>query len=122
MVMKILVTGSEGSLAQMVIPRLLGEGHTLVGVDNFVRYGHIKRDRPYEFHTGDLCDTAVVKQLYEAHSFDCVYHFAALVYGVVGFHKKPADIIADNNLITINPLKNGHLCATTIVTLASLLV
>lgn len=106
--MKILVTGSEGSLAQMVIPHLLSEGHTIVGVDNFARYGHIERDRPYEFHTGDLCDTATVKQLYAAHHFDCVYHFAALVYGVVGFHKKPADIIADNNLITINLLKYGH--------------
>jgi UDP-glucose 4-epimerase len=106
--MKILVTGSEGSLAQMVIPRLLAEGHTIVGVDNFARYGHIKRDRAYELHTGDLCDTATVKQLYAAHQFDCVYHFAALVYGVVGFHEKPADIIADNNLITINLLKYGH--------------
>jgi UDP-glucose 4-epimerase len=106
--MKILVTGSEGSLAQMVIPRLLAEGHSIVGVDNFARYGHIKRDRPYEFHTGDLCDTATVKQLYAEHHFDCVYHFAALVYGVVGFHKKPADIIADNNLITINLLKYGR--------------
>ncbi|MCX8090182.1 MAG: NAD(P)-dependent oxidoreductase [Verrucomicrobiae bacterium] len=106
--MKILVTGSEGSLAQMVIPHLLAAGHTIVGVDNFARYGHIQRQRPYEFHTGDLCDTAVVRDLYARHNFDVVYHFAALVYGVVGFHKKPADIIADNNLITINLLKYGH--------------
>ena len=106
--MKILITGSEGSLAQMVIPRLLDEGHKLVGVDNFVRYGRVRRKRKYEFHTGDLCDTATVKKLYAAHRFDCVCHFAALVYGVVGFHKKPADIIADNNLITINLLKYGH--------------
>src|SRR5438132_12878777 len=106
--MKLLVTGSEGSLAQMVIPRLLAEKHSIVGVDNFARYGQIKRERPYEFHTGDLCDTATVKGLYVKHSFDCVFHFAALVYGVVGFHKKPADIIADNNLITINLLKYGH--------------
>jgi UDP-glucose 4-epimerase len=106
--MKLLVTGSEGSLAQMVIPRLLAEKHSIVGVDNFARYGQIKRERPYQFHTGDLCDTATVKELYAKHSFDCVFHFAALVYGVVGFHKKPADIIADNNLITINLLKYGH--------------
>jgi len=106
--MKILVTGSEGSLAQMVIPHLLSEGHTVVGVDNFARHGHIQRERKYDFQTGDLCDTAIVKQLYAAHRFDCIYHFAALVYGVVGFHKKPADIIADNNLITINLLKYGH--------------
>ncbi len=106
--MKILITGSEGSLAQMVIPGLLKDGHTLVGVDNFARYGQIQRERNYEFHAGDLCETSTVRKLYEAHSFDCIYHFAALVYGVVGFHKKPADIIADNNLITINLLKYGH--------------
>ena len=106
--MKILITGSEGSLAQMVIPGLLKEGHTLVGVDNFARYGQIHRERNYEFHAGDLCETSTVRKLYEAHSFDCIYHFAALVYGVVGFHKKPADIIADNNLTTINLLKYGH--------------
>jgi nucleoside-diphosphate-sugar epimerase len=92
----------------MVIPRLIAERHTVVGVDNFARYGQIQRDRKYEFVAGDLCDTATVKQLYAAHRFDCVYHFAALVYGVVGFHEKPADIIADNNLITINLLKYGH--------------
>lgn len=120
--MKILVTGSEGSLAQIVIPRLLADGHNIVGVDNFARYGHIKRDRPYEFHTGDLCDTAIVKRLYAAHCFDCIYHFAALVYGVVGFHKKPADIIADNNLITINLLKYGHYRVKRFVYLSSSMV
>src|SRR5262245_1585989 len=106
--MKILVTVSEGSLAQMVITHLLAAGHTLVGVYNFARYVKIQRELPYEFVTGDLCETATVKLLYAAHSFDCIYHFAALVYGVIGFHKKPADIIADNNLITINLLKYGH--------------
>jgi nucleoside-diphosphate-sugar epimerase len=120
--MKILITGSEGSLAQMVIPRLLAEGHTLVGVDNFARYGQIQRERKYEFIAGDLCDTATVKQLYAAHRFDCIYHFAALVYGVVGFHKKPADIIADNNLTTINLLKYGHERVKKVVYLSSSMV
>lgn len=106
--MKILVTGSEGSLAQMVIPHLLNEGHEIVGVDNFVRYGTIKRKRKYVFMKGDLCDTPFVKTIFSKYSFDAVFHFAALVYGVIGFHKKPADIIADNNLATINLLKFGH--------------
>lgn len=106
--MKILITGSEGSLAQMVIPYLQKEGHEIVGVDNFARYGHIQRDRNYEFITGDLGDTAVVKSVFSSYSFDAVFHFAALIYGVVGFHMRPADIIADNNLMTINLLKFGH--------------
>jgi nucleoside-diphosphate-sugar epimerase len=106
--MKILITGSEGSLAQMVIPYLLKDDHDIVGVDNFARYGLIERERNYEFMTGDLGDTAVVKSIFSQHKFDAVFHFAALIYGVVGFHKRPADIIADNNLTTINLLKIGH--------------
>lgn len=106
--MKIMITGSEGSLAQMVIPYLLKEGHEIVGVDNFARYGLINRDRNYEFITGDLGDTAVVKSIFSKYTFDAVFHFAALIYGVVGFHKRPADIIADNNLMTINILKMGR--------------
>lgn len=106
--MKILITGSEGSLAQIVIPYLLRDGHEIVGVDNFARYGLIERERKYEFMTGDLGDTAVVKSIFSRNRFDAVFHFAALIYGVVGFHKRPADIIADNNLTTINLLKFGH--------------
>ncbi|MEN8264826.1 MAG: NAD-dependent epimerase/dehydratase family protein [Nitrospirota bacterium] len=106
--MKVLITGSEGSLAQIVIPYLLKDGHEIVGVDNFARYGHIERERNYEFITGDLGDTTVVKSIFEKSEFDAVFHFAALIFGVVGFHKRPADIIADNNLMTINLLKYGH--------------
>lgn len=106
--MKILITGSEGSLAQIVIPYLQRDGHEIVGIDNFARYGHIERERSYEFITGDLGDTAVVKSIFDKNEFGAVFHFAALIYGVIGFHKRPADIIADNNLMTINLLKYGH--------------
>lgn len=106
--MRILFTGSEGSLAQMIIPHMLKEGHDVFGCDNFSRYGRIERKRDYEFKSADLCDTASVKALFADRKFDAVFHLAALVYGVIGFHKKPADIIADNNLTTINLLKFGH--------------
>lgn len=120
--MKILVTGSEGSLAQMVIPYLLKEGHEIVGVDNFARYGIIERERNYEFMTGDLGDTAVVKSIFTKYKFDAVFHFAALIYGVVGFHERPADIIADNNLTTINLLKFGHKSIKRFIYLSSSMV
>lgn len=106
--MRLLVTGSEGSLAQMVIPPLLKAGHDVTGIDNFARYGHIERTRDYTFIAGDLGDTAIVKALFAEAEFDAVFHFAALIYGVIGFHMRPADIIADNNLMTINLLKYGH--------------
>ena len=50
--MKILVTGSEGSLMQYVIPVLLKNGYDVLGVDNFARYGIIERDRNYDFIKG----------------------------------------------------------------------
>ena len=36
--MKILVTGSEGSLMQFVIPILLDNGYEVIGVDNLNDY------------------------------------------------------------------------------------
>ena len=45
---KILVTGSEGSLMQYVIPVLLKQGYHVIGVDNFARYGEIERKRKAE--------------------------------------------------------------------------
>jgi len=106
--MRLLITGSEGSLAQAIIPGLLSQGHEIVGVDSNVRYGTVERVRDYEFRACDLCDTDQTKQLFDAKPFDAVFHLAALVYGVIGFHKRPADIFADNGLPVINLLKYGH--------------
>jgi len=105
--MNMLICGSEGSLAQMVIPEFRKLGHCLIGVDNFARHGTIERKRNYQFLQMDLTDSSSVKTLFSQHEIDVVFHAAALVYGVVGFHEKPADIIVDNNLMTMNLLKHG---------------
>lgn len=105
--MHILVTGSEGSLAQMVIPEFQKLGHQIIGVDNFARYGKIERKRNYKFICTDLTSSSAVTDIFSNNTVDVVLHAAALVYGVVGFHKKPADIIIGNNLTTMNLLKHG---------------
>ena len=59
--MKILVTGSEGSLGQAVIPKLLLK-HEVRGVDSLVRYGQrpsSSGEMSYEFVMGDLADYSV---------------------------------------------------------------
>jgi nucleoside-diphosphate-sugar epimerase len=88
---KILVTGSEGSLMRWVIPKLIEAGHEVTGVDNFFRYGREERERPYEFVEGDLTDEALVKDLVRGQ--DTVIQAAARIFGVKGFHKYPADIL-----------------------------
>jgi len=106
--MRIMVTGSEGSLAQAVIPHLLSEGHDVLGIDNHTRYGKVDRERAYAFESGDLCDGQFLESLFDDDRFDAVLHCAALVYGVVGFHARPGDILADNTLPVINLLRHGR--------------
>jgi nucleoside-diphosphate-sugar epimerase len=89
--MRILVTGSEGSLMQSVIPKLIKNGHTVIGVDNFSRYGKIDRVRNYELIIGDLTDTNLVEKI--TLDIDLVIQGAAIIYGVKGFHRYPADIL-----------------------------
>ncbi len=89
--MKVLVTGSEGSLMQWVIPKLVEAGHEVTGVDNFFRYGRIERDRNYELIEGDLADEALVREVVRGK--DVVIQAAARIFGVKGFHKYPADIL-----------------------------
>ena len=90
--MKILVTGSEGSLMQAVIPHLLKQGHRVRGVDNFVRYGRVRRRRDYEFIETDLANAKAAHKAVKG--TDGVIQAAARIYGVGGFHKYPADILS----------------------------
>ena len=99
---KILVTGSEGSLMQYVIPVLQTNGFEVVGVDNFARYGEISRERSYEFIQGDLTNKEFVNDIMI--NIDGVVQAAALIYGVGGFHKYPADILSKDIVLHQNIL------------------
>lgn len=101
--MKILVTGSEGSLMQSVIPKLLSQGHEVIGIDSFKRYGVIDRDREYQFVQGDLCDFSFTK--YHLKGVEAVFQAAATIYGVGGFHAFPADILSKDILLHQNILE-----------------
>jgi UDP-glucose 4-epimerase len=100
--MRILVTGSEGSLMQAVIPHLLEQGHEVIGVDNFFRYGVIERDRAYELRTGDLTDPAFATSCVAGR--DAVIQAAARIFGVGGFHQYPADILSHDVTLHQNVL------------------
>lgn len=103
--MKVLVAGSEGSLMQWVIPRLIEEGYEVVGVDNFSRYGPIDRKRNYQFFRCDLTDQKAVKEVCK--DVDAIIQAAAQIYGVRGFHKFPADILSRDMLLHQNLLREA---------------
>jgi nucleoside-diphosphate-sugar epimerase len=103
--MKIVVTGSEGSLMQAVIPHLLAAGHTILGIDNLYRYGKKSKRAgiDYEFVQQDLIDRGRVFELTQG--ADAIIHAAAKLYGVLGLLNYRADILGDDTAICSNILQ-----------------
>lgn len=106
---KVLVCGSEGSLMQAVIPKLVAAGHEVYGVDNLVRYGqrlgHAKVD--YKFYRGDLCDPYFTEAVIQTILPDYIIQAAARIYGIRGFNEHCADILGENTMLHTNVLKSS---------------
>src|SRR5436305_5279084 len=95
--MRVLVTGVSGSLMRAVVPRLLEAGHSVRGIDNFMRYGRQLVPDGIEFLEGDLTDRDTVRRA--VRGVDAVIQAAAQIYGVAGFHRYPADILQRDTLL-----------------------
>jgi len=100
--MKILVTGAAGFICGYLVQELLDNGHEVVGLDNFSKYGRSRRsyeNHPrYSFAEGDAKDAGLVKELLG----DCD-HFvaaAAMIGGISYFHEFAYDLMAENERIT----------------------
>lgn len=99
--MKILITGSAGFIAGYLVEELLQAGHQVVGIDNFSKYGPVKKsydNNPrYFFTTGDAKDTGLLKDLIR--ECDQVVAAAAVIGGISLFHKYAYDLLAENERI-----------------------
>jgi UDP-glucose 4-epimerase len=97
----ILVTGSAGFIAGYLVQELLDRGHTVIGVDNYSKYGPVEKsyqNHPnYRFVQGDARDAKLLTGL----AADCE-HFvacAARIGGISYFHAYAYDLLADNERI-----------------------
>ena len=97
----VLVTGSAGFIGGYVVKELLDRGHSVVGLDNYSKYGPIRRsydDHPqYRFIEGDARDVQVIVKALA----DCD-HFvagAAMIGGISYFHTYAYDLLATNERI-----------------------
>ena len=99
--MQILVTGAAGFINGYLVPQLLEAGHSVVGLDDFSKYGPLTRsydDHPdYHFVEGDARDEALVTEL--AADCDQVVAAAALIGGISYFHELAFDLLAENERI-----------------------
>jgi UDP-glucose 4-epimerase len=75
--MKILVTGGAGYIGSIVTEELINQGDKVVVIDN-LQFGHRGAVHPAAvFVKGDLADQAVVKAVFDSHTFDGIMHFAS---------------------------------------------
>src|ERR1700759_1021682 len=99
--MKVLVSGSAGFIGGYVVEELLGKGYSVVGVDNFSKYGKVAKsyDNPpnYRLVEGDCRDTELMASLLT----DCDHFIAgaALIGGISYFHTYAYDLLANNERI-----------------------
>jgi nucleoside-diphosphate-sugar epimerase len=98
---KVLVSGSSGFIGGYVVEELLRRGHTVVGVDNFSKYGRVAKsydDHPsYQLVEGDARDTELMTRLLS----DCDHFIAgaAMIGGISYFHAYAYDLLATNERI-----------------------
>jgi nucleoside-diphosphate-sugar epimerase len=99
--MKVLVTGSAGFICGYLVAELLEAGHTVVGIDNFSKYGPVTKsydDHPrYHFVRGDAKDVGLMREL--ALDVDQIVACAAMIGGISYFHTFAYDLLAENERI-----------------------
>ncbi|MBL7662953.1 NAD(P)-dependent oxidoreductase [bacterium] len=98
---KILVTGSAGFIGGYVVEELLNHGWHVVGIDNYSKYGEIKKSYDhhpnYTFVRGDVKDTVLMKEIVGGCSD--VLAGAAMIGGISYFHEYAYDLLAENERI-----------------------
>lgn len=116
--MKVFVTGAAGFIAGYLIPELLEQGHQVVGIDNYSKYGPVEKtyDRhpAYTFVRGDAKDPDLMMEL--ASDCDQLIAGAAMIGGISYFHEFAYDLLAENERIlastfdaAIEAFKRGRL-------------
>jgi len=99
--MKILVTGSSGFICGYLVDELLQNGHVVVGIDNYSKYGRVEKTydkQPnYHFVEGDCKDVDLLKELIS--DCDTVLAAAAMIGGISYFHTQAYELLAENERI-----------------------
>lgn len=100
--MKILLTGSQGFIGSYICNELLKEGHQVVGVDNYSKYGYVRRphdkNENFKLYEIDVLHDDFQKML-DFEKPNQIIAGAAMIGGISYFHKFAYDLLATNERI-----------------------
>lgn len=117
--LKVLVTGSQGFIGSYICNELLSNGYSVVGVDNFQKYGMLNRAHDshenFTLHNVNILDDSF-QAIVDSEAPDYIIAGAAMIGGISYFHKYAYDLMATNERIlastfdaAIRSYKNGSL-------------
>ena len=99
---QVLVSGSAGFIGGYVVEELLKRGYAVVGLDDFSKYGKVRKsydDHPrYRLVEGDARDVGLMTELLAG--CDHFIAGAAMIGGISYFHTYAYDLLAANERIS----------------------
>lgn len=101
---RVVVTGSQGFIGSFLCAELLEQGHEVLGIDNYSKYGRV--ERPHDKHKNfslieeDLSERWPYEAI--AETPDYIIAGAAMIGGISYFHKYAYDLMATNERIAAN--------------------
>jgi nucleoside-diphosphate-sugar epimerase len=122
--LKALVTGAAGFIGGYLVAELLEAGYEVVGVDNYSKYGHVKRSYDghpsYRLVEGDAKNIELLTE--QALGCDHLVAGAAMIGGISYFHEFAYDLLAENERIcaatfdaAISARRRGRLQKITVI-------
>lgn len=114
-----LVTGGAGFIGSAVVRNLLARGEEVRVVDNLSK-GGTGNVPDIDSIEGDVADPEVCERAFKG--VDVCFHLAAKIGGIGYFHRYPADILDDNNLMLSRVFRTATDARTKVVYVSSSMV
>lgn len=112
--MKILITGIAGFIGSSLGERLISDGHTIIGIDNFDSFYpktikqrnlvNLNSNTEFTFYDADIRNKPLINRIFMDHKIDMVVHLAAKA-GVRPSIENPGEYFDVNVTGTLNILQ-----------------
>jgi UDP-glucose 4-epimerase len=115
-----LVTGGAGFIGSAVVRNLIARGEKVRVVDDMSKNDGSALPKEVDIIEGDVADPEVCASAFKG--VDVCFHLAAKIGGIGYFHRYPADILDDNNLMLSRVFRTATEAGTKVVYVSSSMV